>query len=121
MTLKFSNVSAGPLQTQLFTATIVGPALRVKGGQHGSHFGGPPFAKGSFAFPCLSMVSERSLLSRVRFAAPNSGAPWTAAGHSEGTPSWQEGKAHTRTASSGNHFAAKLAPFFTAIDTLRGA
>jgi hypothetical protein len=37
-------------------------------------------------------------------------------GRSERTTSWEEGKAHTRMATPGNHFAAKMAYFFAAID-----
>jgi hypothetical protein len=34
------------------------------------------------AFPSSAIISERSSPSRVRFAAPNNGAPWTAPGRS---------------------------------------
>jgi hypothetical protein len=67
-----------------------GPRL-LRAVSEGAILAGPPLAKGSLAFPCLPMVSERSSLSRVRFAATNTGAPLTA-GRSEGTPSREEGK-----------------------------
>jgi hypothetical protein len=46
------------------------------------------------AFPSSSIISERPSPSRVRFAAPNNGAPLTAPGRS-GQHSSEEGKAHS--------------------------
>src|ERR1017187_5385400 len=46
------------------------------------------------AFPSSAIISERSSPSRVRFAAPNNGAPLTAPGRS-GQHSREEGKAHS--------------------------
>ncbi len=68
------------------------------------------------AFPSSAIISERSSPSRVRFAAPNNGAPLTAPGRSE--QHLEEGKAHSRTAHlAGRHFTAKMVPFFVATDT----
>ena len=46
------------------------------------------------AFPSSAIISERSSPSRVRFAAPNNGAPLTAPGRSE-QPFLEEGKANS--------------------------
>src|ERR1019366_5835136 len=54
----------------------------VRGGGRGYKNGGPPFADLSPAFPSSAIISERSSPSRVRFAAPNNGAPLTAPGRS---------------------------------------
>jgi hypothetical protein len=49
----------------------------------GATFRGPLRAPDQGAFPSFWMVPERSSPSRVRFAAPNNGAPLTAPGRSE--------------------------------------
>jgi hypothetical protein len=70
--------------------------------------------------PGEGLISERSSPSRVRFAAPNNGAPLTAPGRS-GQHFLEEGKAHSETAPlAGDHFAAILVPFFPATDKLQG-
>src|ERR1017187_4171186 len=46
------------------------------------------------AFPSSAIISERSSPSRVRFAAPNNGAPLTPPGRSA-QHFWEEGKAHS--------------------------
>jgi SRSO17 transposase len=70
------------------------------------------------AFPSSGIISERSSPSRVRFAAPNNGAPLTAPGRSE-NPLLIRGKGSFGTAHlTGDHFAAKLVPFFAATDYL---
>ena len=58
------------------------------------------------------MVAERSSPSRVRFAAPNNGAPLTAPGRSEQILLAKR----ERLKLEGGHIAAISAPFFTAID-----
>ena len=69
------------------------------------------------AFPSRSIISERSSPSRVRFAAPNNGAPLTAPGRSE-QGFLIRGKGSLRTTTqAGHHFAAILVPFFSATDT----
>src|ERR1039457_863065 len=69
------------------------------------------------AFPSSAIISERSSPSRVRFAAPNNGAPLTAPGRS-GQHFLEEGKGHSETAPlAGDHFAAILVPSFSATDT----
>ena len=69
------------------------------------------------AFPSSAIISERSSLSRVRFAAPNNGAPLTAPGRS-GQRLLTRGKGSLQTAPLGGHyFAAKMVPFFAATDT----
>ena len=71
------------------------------------------------AFPSSPIISERSSPSRVRFAAPNNGAPLTAPGRSDNT-FWTRGKGSCRTAYRvGGHFAAKMVPFFAATDNGR--
>src|ERR1035437_8857180 len=66
------------------------------------------------AFPSSAIISERSSPSRVRFAAPNNGAPLTAPGRS-GQQLLRRGKGSLRTAPlAGDHFAAILVPFFAA-------
>src|ERR1039457_5209901 len=73
------------------------------------------------AFPSSAIISERSSPSRVRFAAPNTGAPLTAPGRSE-QPLLTRGKGSLRTALlGGHHFAAILVPFFAATDSFEGA
>jgi hypothetical protein len=68
------------------------------------------------AFPSRAIISERSSPSRVRFAAPNNGAPLTAPGRSE-QRFLIRGKGSLRTATlAGHHFAAILVPFFSATD-----
>jgi hypothetical protein len=68
------------------------------------------------AFPSSAIISERSSPSRVRFAAPNNGAPLTAPGRS-GQQLLRRGKGSLRTAPlAGDHFAAILVPFFAATD-----
>src|ERR1035441_10123636 len=63
------------------------------------------------AFPSSVIISERSSPSRVRFAAPNNGAPLTAPGRSL-TTLLRRGKGSLRTALLvGDHFAAILVPF----------
>src|SRR5712691_9413750 len=52
----------------------------VRGAERRGHFGGPPFRPSS-----CRIVSERSSPSRVRYAAPNNGAPLTAPVRSEQT------------------------------------
>src|ERR1035437_4177254 len=70
------------------------------------------------AFPSSAIISERSSPSRVRFAAPNNGAPLTAPGRS-GQNLLRRGKGSLRTAPlAGDHFAAILVPFFAATDTV---
>jgi hypothetical protein len=54
----------------------------VRGGGRGYQNGGPPLATLRPAFPSSAIISERSSPSRVRFAAPNNGAPLTAPGRS---------------------------------------
>ena len=49
----------------------------------GATLAGPPFTEFSLAFSSCPIVLERSSLSRVRFAAPNNGAPLTTPGRSE--------------------------------------
>ena len=69
------------------------------------------------AFPSRSIISERSSPSRVRFAAPNNGAPLTAPGRSE-QGFLIRGKGSLRTTTqAGHHFAAILVPFFSATDS----
>ena len=71
------------------------------------------------AFLSGCMFPERSSPSRVRFAAPNNGAPLTAPGRSA-RPSRQERKALWRTGCRWRHYPnAKMAPFLTATVTLR--
>jgi len=71
------------------------------------------------AFPSRSIISERSSPSRVRFAAPNNGAPLTAPGRSE-QGFLIRGKGSLRTTTqAGHHFAAILVPFFSATDSKR--
>jgi len=71
------------------------------------------------AFPSSVIFSERSSPSRVRFAAPNNGAPLTAPGRSE-QRLLIRGKGSLRTAPpAGCHFAAISVPFSTATDNLR--
>jgi len=68
------------------------------------------------AFPSSAIISERSSPSRVRFAAPNNGAPLTAPGRSK-QRLLIRGKGSLRTAPpAGGHFAAILVPFSTATD-----
>src|SRR5437899_453449 len=68
------------------------------------------------AFPSSAIISERSSPSRVRFAAPNNGAPLTAPGRS-GQQLLRRGKGSLRTApQAGDHVAAILVPFFAATD-----
>src|SRR5262245_42399127 len=75
---------------------------------------GPPFVKDSPRLSLFSGISERSSPSRVRFAAPNTGAPLTAPGRSE-QRHLDEGKAPLETAGEqGDHSGAILAPFLTA-------
>ena len=71
------------------------------------------------AFPSSAIISERSSLSRVRFAAPNNGAPLTAPGRS-GQRLLTRGKGSLQTARLvGDHFAVILVPFFSATDIQR--
>jgi hypothetical protein len=71
------------------------------------------------AFLSGCMFPERSSPSRVRFAAPNNGAPLTAPGRSA-RPSRQERKALWRTGCRWRHYPnAKMAPFLTATVTQR--
>src|ERR1700722_136364 len=71
------------------------------------------------AFPSRVIISERSSPSRVRFAAPNNGAPLTAPDRSE-KRFLIRGKGSRRTANqAGYHSAAILVPFFSATDTDR--
>ncbi len=71
------------------------------------------------AFPSSAIISERSSPSRVRFAAPNNGAPLTASGRSE-QRLLIRGKGSLRTAlPAGCQFAAILVPFSTATDMRR--
>ena len=49
----------------------------------GANMAAPPFVNSSPAFPSQSIMLERSSQSRVRYAAPNNGAPLTAPGRSE--------------------------------------
>ena len=68
------------------------------------------------AFLSCHMILERSSPSRVRFAAPNNGAPLTAPGRSE-QGFLIRGKGSLRTTTqAGHHFAAILVPFFSATD-----
>ena len=68
------------------------------------------------AFPSSAIISERSPPSRIRFAAPNNGAPLTAPGRS-GQHLLGRGKGSLRTARlAGDHLAAILVPFFAATD-----
>ena len=68
------------------------------------------------AFPCSAIISERSSPSRVRFDAPNNGAPLTAPGRSE-QHLLIGGKGSLRPAPpAGRHLAAILVPFSTATD-----
>ena len=72
------------------------------------------------AFLSGCMFPERSSPSRVRFAAPNNGAPLTAPGRSA-RPSRQERKALWRTGCRWRHYPnAKMAPFLTATVMHRG-
>src|SRR5664279_5381000 len=69
------------------------------------------------AFPSSVIISERSSPSRVRFAAPNNGAPLTACGPFQDN-TLRGGKGSLQTARlTGDHFAAILVPFFSATDT----
>src|SRR5665647_2722570 len=69
------------------------------------------------AFPSSAIISERSSPSRVRFAAPNNGAPLTAPGRS-GQRSWEEGEARSdRAPLAGDDVPAILVPFFPATAT----
>ena len=75
------------------------------------------------SFPSISIFSERSSLSTVRYAAPNTGAPLTAAGRSGAHPEMR-GKAEWKS-SVGTEpvapwcppIAPELAPFLRARDT----
>jgi hypothetical protein len=68
------------------------------------------------AFPSSVIISERSSPSRVRFAAPNNGAPLTACGPFQDN-TLRGGKGSLQTARwAGDHFAAILVPSFSATD-----
>jgi hypothetical protein len=72
------------------------------------------------AFSSSAIISERSSPSRVRFAAPNNGAPLTAPGRSEQHRPDKRERLPPKSSVAGDHFAAKMAAFFTAINTYRG-
>src|SRR4029077_3370359 len=72
------------------------------------------------AFPSSAIISERSSPSRVRFAAPNNGAPLTAPGRSEQHRLGREKGSLQKAASHLGAKGAKMAPFFTATDNLGG-
>src|SRR5450631_2983347 len=52
----------------------------VRGGEEGATFREPLWGTRAGAFPSYVTISERSSPSRVRFAAPNNGAPLTDSG-----------------------------------------
>jgi hypothetical protein len=73
-----------------------------------------PILRWAFRYP--ASLSERSSLSRVRSAAPNNGAPLTSPGRPERTPSEKSERPDLEALKRRSHFAAIMAPFFTAID-----
>ena len=86
-------------------------------------------AEGAIFLPHLSLVvrraflsptslAERSSPSRVRFAAPNNGAPLTAQGRSELTPPDKRERLIPEGCGHLGAKGAKMAPFFTATDTV---
>jgi hypothetical protein len=68
------------------------------------------------AFLSPSSLAERSSPSRVRFAAPNNGAPLTAPGRSELHLLGGEKGSFQKAADNLGAKGAKMAPFFTATD-----
>jgi hypothetical protein len=68
------------------------------------------------AFLSLISLAERSSPSRVRFAAPNNGAPLTAPGRSELTPPDKRERLIPEGCGHLGARGAKMAPFFTATD-----
>jgi hypothetical protein len=84
----------------------------------GTKMAGPLSPKVRPAFPSSAIISERSSPSRVRYAAPNNGAPLTACGPFQNN-THRRGKGSLQTARfAGDHFAAILVPFFAATDNL---
>jgi hypothetical protein len=71
------------------------------------------------AFLSLISLAERSSPSRVRFAAPNNGAPLTAPGRSELTPPDKRERLIPEGCGHLGARGAKMAPFFTATDSSR--
>ena len=69
------------------------------------------------AFLSCSSLAERSSPSRVRFAAPNNGAPLTAPGRPELHLLIREKGSSRKAAGSLGANGAKMAPFFTATDS----
>src|SRR5450631_4190209 len=59
---------------------VRGLLLDVRGGEEGATFREPLWGTRAGAFPSYVTISERSSPSRVRFAAPNNGAPLTDSG-----------------------------------------
>jgi Nif-specific regulatory protein len=57
-----------------------GESPHVRGGQEGATFWEPLWGTRARAFPTYLIIAERSSPSRVRFAAPNNGAPLTDSG-----------------------------------------
>ena len=98
------------------------------GGEKVVHMSVAP-AEGAIFLPHLSLVvrraflsptslAERSSPSRVRFAAPNNGAPLTAQGRSELTPPDKRERLIPEGCGHLGAKGAKMAPFFTATDML---
>src|ERR1700681_2471937 len=73
------------------------------------------------AFLSPSSLAEQSSPSRVRFAAPNNGAPLTAPGCSEQHLLGGEKGSFQMAADNLGAKGAKMAPFFTATDRFEAA
>jgi hypothetical protein len=75
------------------------PTTPVSGAIKGSHRRRSNGSQSPMSFPSISIFSERSSPSRGRYAAPNTGAPLTAAGRSGAHPEMR-GKAASRSRAS---------------------
>ena len=94
------------------------PSLCVGGSGDGAIMAAHLSLDFRLAFLSCLIVSERSSSSRVRFAAPNNGAPLTTPGRSEKRLLIREKGFLLNGYRSRKHHAAIMAPFLTATDSL---
>jgi hypothetical protein len=98
------------------TGRDVAERLLSGAASEGATFKGPLRNPEQRAFPSFWTVPERSSPSRVRFAAPNNGAPLTGLRAVLKQTSCQEGKAPIERWSHPAATAAIMSPFLTATD-----